>query len=182
MHPILSHEGGDRAADALDRLRCDPPGDVDEAQERVSVSRGNVGQGLREGGPLLATPVAGSILVLRTTGRTSGLVREAPLGHAVIGGRVVVVARYGRGALWLRNALADPRVEVLLPGALFAGRATAITDPAERRESFRTLIATMGVVGEFSWGGTGTYVTTVSWVILGAAGLAVAGRRRRSRP
>src|SRR5450759_227953 len=56
------------------------------------------------GGPLLTTPVAGSILLLRTTGRKSGLVREAPLGYAVIAGRVVVVAGYGRSAHWFLNA------------------------------------------------------------------------------
>ncbi|WP_407343112.1 nitroreductase/quinone reductase family protein [Pengzhenrongella phosphoraccumulans] len=104
------------------------------------------------GGPLLATPVAGSILVLCTTGRTSGRVREAPLGYAVIGGRVVVVAGHGRGAHWFRNALADPRVEVLLPGALLAGRADELTDPVERRETFRTVIASMGVVGRLTLG------------------------------
>jgi hypothetical protein len=73
------------------------------------------------GGPLLTTPVAGSILLLRTTGRKSGLTREAPLGYTVIDGRIVVVAGYGRGAHWFRNAMTDPEVEVLLPGALIAG-------------------------------------------------------------
>ena len=104
------------------------------------------------GGPLLATPVAGSILLLRTTGRRSGLVREAPLGYAVIDGRVVVVAGYGRGAHWFRNAIADPAVEVLLPGALFAGRADEITEPGQRRAAFRTLIESMGVVGGLTLG------------------------------
>ena len=104
------------------------------------------------GGPLLATPVAGSILLLRTTGRKSGLVREAPLGYAVIDGRVVVVAGYGRGAHWFRNAIADPAVEVLLPGALFAGRADEITEPGPRRAAFRTLIESMGVVGGLTLG------------------------------
>lgn len=50
------------------------------------------------GGPLLTSPVAGSILLLRTTGRKTGLVREAPLGYTVIDGRVVVLAGYGRDA------------------------------------------------------------------------------------
>jgi len=104
------------------------------------------------GGPLLATTVAGSILVLRTTGRKSGLVREAPLGYAVIDGRVVVVAGYGRGAHWFRNALADPDVEVLLPGAVIAGRAEEITEPDERRAAFRTLLESMGVVGRLTLG------------------------------
>ena len=104
------------------------------------------------GGPLLTTPVAGSILLLRTTGRTSGLVREAPLGYAVIDGRVVVIADYGRSAHWFRNALADPEVEVLLPGALIAGRADEITEPNERRAAFRTLIESMGVIGRLTLG------------------------------
>jgi deazaflavin-dependent oxidoreductase (nitroreductase family) len=104
------------------------------------------------GGPLLTTPVTGSILMLRTTGRKSGLVREAPLGYAVIDGRVVVVAGYGRSAHWFRNALANPEVEVLLPGALLAGRADEITEPDERRAVFRTLIESMGVVGRLTLG------------------------------
>ena len=104
------------------------------------------------GGPLLTTPVAGSILLLRTTGRKSGLVREAPLGYTVIEGRVVVVAGYGRSAHWFRNALADPQVEMLLPGALIAGLAEEITEPDQRRAAFRTLIKSLGVVGRLTLG------------------------------
>src|SRR5664280_2070904 len=104
------------------------------------------------GGPLLTTPVAGSILLLRTTGRKSGLVREAPLGYTVIEGRVVVVAGYGRSAHWFLNALADPQVEMLLPGALIAGLAEEITEPDQRRAAFRTLVKSMGVVGRLTLG------------------------------
>jgi deazaflavin-dependent oxidoreductase (nitroreductase family) len=104
------------------------------------------------GGPLLTTPLAGSILLLRTTGRKSGLVREAPLGYTVVNGRVVVVAGYGRNAHWFRNAVADPSVQVLLPGALIAGLAAEVTEPAERRAAFRTLIESMGVVGRLTLG------------------------------
>ena len=104
------------------------------------------------GGPLLTTPVAGSILLLRTTGRKSGLVREAPLGYTVLDGRVVVVAGYGRTAHWFLNAVADPEVEMMLPGARIAGQAEEITDPDERRAAFRTLIQSMGVVGRLTLG------------------------------
>jgi deazaflavin-dependent oxidoreductase (nitroreductase family) len=104
------------------------------------------------GGPLLTTTATGSILVLRTTGRKSGLVREAPLSYTVIDGRVVVMAGYGRNAHWFRNALADPEVEVLLPGAVLAGRAAEITEPDEMRAAFRVLIESMGVVGRLTLG------------------------------
>jgi hypothetical protein len=70
----------------------------------------------------------------------------------VIDGRVVVVAGYGRNAHWFRNALADPEVEVLLPGARIAGRAGEITEPAELRAAFRTLVESMGVVGRLTLG------------------------------
>jgi deazaflavin-dependent oxidoreductase (nitroreductase family) len=104
------------------------------------------------GGPLLTTTVAGSILLLRTTGRRSGLTREAPLGYTVFDGRVVVVAGYGRRAHWFLNAMADPEVEVLLPGALIAGRAEEITAPDQRRTAFRALVASMGVIGRLTLG------------------------------
>ena len=70
----------------------------------------------------------------------------------MLDGRVVVVAGYGRDAHWFRNALADPEVEVLLPGARIAGRACEITEPAELRAAFRTLVESMGVVGQLTLG------------------------------
>ncbi|WP_263509246.1 nitroreductase family deazaflavin-dependent oxidoreductase [Actinotalea sp. M2MS4P-6] len=108
---------------------------------------------LRNGlGPLIATPVTGSMLLLRTRGRRSGVIREAPLGYAVRAGEVLVVAGYGRSAHWFANALADPRVELVLPGARFAGTAREITDPDERREAFDVTIRAMGVVGRATLG------------------------------
>jgi deazaflavin-dependent oxidoreductase (nitroreductase family) len=103
-------------------------------------------------GPLLGTPLTGSILVLRTTGRTSGLVRETPLGYVVLDGRVVVVAGYGRACHWFRNAVANPEVEVALPGAVLAGRAQEIVDPGERRRAMRAVAAAFGVIGRATLG------------------------------
>jgi deazaflavin-dependent oxidoreductase (nitroreductase family) len=98
-------------------------------------------------GPLLVSPVGGSLLVLRTRGRKSGLVREAPLGYTLVDGAIVVVAGYGRAAHWFRNLEVDPEVEVALPGAVVAGRAEEITEPAAWERAFRQLIAHMGPVG-----------------------------------
>ncbi|HET9657767.1 MAG TPA: nitroreductase/quinone reductase family protein [Kineosporiaceae bacterium] len=103
-------------------------------------------------GPLLSSPVTGSMLVLRTTGRKSGLVREAPLGYAIVDGRVMVVAGYGRDCHWFRNALADPRVEIALPGAVLAGTAEEVTDPDLRRRAFREVLRVEGVVGRLTLG------------------------------
>jgi deazaflavin-dependent oxidoreductase (nitroreductase family) len=98
-------------------------------------------------GPLLVSPFGGSMLVLRTRGRKSGLIREAPLGYTLLDGAIVVVAGYGRAAHWFRNLEADPAVEVALPGAVVAGRAEEITDPAAWERAFRQLVADLGVVG-----------------------------------
>jgi deazaflavin-dependent oxidoreductase (nitroreductase family) len=103
-------------------------------------------------GPLLGTPLTGSILVLRTTGRKSGRVRQAPLGYAVVDGRLVVIAGYGRASHWFANALAHPQVEVALPGAVLTGRAEEITDPERRRQAFRAVAAAMGVIGRATLG------------------------------
>jgi deazaflavin-dependent oxidoreductase (nitroreductase family) len=98
-------------------------------------------------GPLLVSQFGGSMLVLRTRGRTSGLVREAPLGYTILDGAIVVVAGYGRAAHWFRNVEAEPAVEVALPGAVVAGRAEEITDPVAWERAFRQLVADLGVVG-----------------------------------
>jgi deazaflavin-dependent oxidoreductase (nitroreductase family) len=90
--------------------------------------------------------------VLRTTGRKTGLVRQAPLGYAVHDGRIVVSAGYGRTCHWFGNALADPQVEVALPGAVLAGRAEEITDPEDRRRTFRAVAAALGVIGRATLG------------------------------
>jgi deazaflavin-dependent oxidoreductase (nitroreductase family) len=103
-------------------------------------------------GPLLGTPLTGSILVLRTTGHKTGLIRRAPLGYAVHDGRIVVIAGYGRTCHWFRNALADPQVEVALPGAVLVGRAEEIVDPEDRRQAFRAVAAALGTIGRATLG------------------------------
>lgn len=103
-------------------------------------------------GPLFGTPATGSMLVLRTVGHRSGLTREAPLGYALLDGRIVVIAGYGRATHWFRNATAHPDVEVALPGAALAGRAEEITDPELRRRAFRAVIIAEGVVGRLTVG------------------------------
>ena len=103
-------------------------------------------------GLLFSTPVGGYLMLLRTTGRTSGRVREAPLGYAIIDGAVYCVAGFGRRTHWFRNIEADPRVEVVLPGRAFAGLAEEVTDPAEYLPKMRHVLVTLGVVGRETMG------------------------------
>jgi deazaflavin-dependent oxidoreductase (nitroreductase family) len=107
---------------------------------------------LRAGlGPLMSTPLTGSLMILRTRGRKTGLMRETPLGYSILDGSVWCCAGFGAETQWYRNIVADPRVEVVLAsGAAFAGRAEVVTEPALFSRGFRHLIRSLGVVGEWT--------------------------------
>jgi len=108
---------------------------------------------LRAGlGPLFSTPILGSLMVLRTTGRKSGLPRDAPLGYAILDGCVYCIAGFGAETQWFRNIQADPAVEVVLPTATFRGLAEEVTDPDEWARAFRLLMTNLGPIGRATSG------------------------------
>jgi deazaflavin-dependent oxidoreductase (nitroreductase family) len=96
----------------------------------------------------LGTPLTGCQLLLTTTGRKSGLPRPTPLGYLVAEGAAWVMAGYGPSTLWYRNLLAEPRVEVLLPGR---GPLSAIAeeqlDPVVRARIIPVLVRSMALPG-----------------------------------
>jgi deazaflavin-dependent oxidoreductase (nitroreductase family) len=98
-------------------------------------------------GPLIGNPLTGHIMLLRTRGRRSGLVREAPLGYVIRDGAVYCVAGYGAATPWIKNLEADASVEVVLPTRTFRGRAEVVTDDSEWLRAYRALIASFGLVG-----------------------------------
>ena len=73
-------------------------------------------------GPLFSNPLTGYLMVLRTRGRRTGLMRTAPLGYVVLDGAIYCCAGFGETTAWYRNVLADPSVEVVLPGRTLGGR------------------------------------------------------------
>jgi deazaflavin-dependent oxidoreductase (nitroreductase family) len=96
----------------------------------------------------LGTPITGCQLLLTTTGRTSHLPRHTPLGYLVAEGAAWVLAGYGPSTLWYRNLLAEPRVEVLLPGRVpFAAVAEEIRDPVVRARIIPPLVRSMRLPG-----------------------------------
>jgi deazaflavin-dependent oxidoreductase (nitroreductase family) len=107
-------------------------------------------------GPLFSTPIAGSLMVLRTTGRTTGLRRDAPLGYVIVDGAVYCCAGFGRRTAWYRNLCADPRVEVLLPTIAVSGVAETVTDRSEWDRVFPRYVGALGVVGRLTVGDIGS--------------------------
>jgi deazaflavin-dependent oxidoreductase (nitroreductase family) len=72
-------------------------------------------------------------LVLETFGRRSGKRRLTPMGCLREGDRLLVVAEHGRGADWVRNALAGESVRLWLAGRQYRGRVQVLedTDPED---------------------------------------------------
>ena len=97
-------------------------------------------------GRYMSNPLTGYLMILRTRGRKSGEMREAPLGYTVVGEHVYCIAGFGRRTHWFQNVLADPRVEVILPARAFSGTAEEVTDPDERVRVLAPLLRSMGVV------------------------------------
>jgi deazaflavin-dependent oxidoreductase (nitroreductase family) len=87
----------------------------------------------RVGGRAAGMPV----LVLTTTGRTTGKLRHAMLTSPLqVGDDVMLVASYGgddREPAWCRNLRAQPAVEITMQGKKRAMRAH-IADPTERAD------------------------------------------------
>ena len=97
-------------------------------------------------GRYISNPFTGYLMILRTRGRKSGEMRDAPLGYTVVGEYVYCVAGFGRQTHWVQNILADPLVEVILPGRAFSGVAEEVTDEEERRRVLPPLLRSMGAV------------------------------------
>ena len=97
-------------------------------------------------GRYVSNPLTGYLMILRTRGRKSGEMRDAPLGYTIVGEHVYCIAGFGRRTHWFQNGLADPRVEVILPGRSFSGLAEEVADEEERRRVLAPLMRSMGVV------------------------------------
>jgi deazaflavin-dependent oxidoreductase (nitroreductase family) len=74
-------------------------------------------------------PVMGRlVLLLTTTGRKTGLKRVTPLQYEEVGEKIYLGASRGLKSDWVRNILANPRVEVRVKARRFTGLAEVVTD------------------------------------------------------
>lgn len=101
--------------------------------------------------PLVGNPLTGYIMVLKTTGRKTGLTRYAPVNYAIREGNVYCAAGFGKRSHWFRNLKAHPDLEVMLPGRTIQGTAEEVENPEEKRTAFRQIMKNGGFAG-FSLG------------------------------
>ncbi len=76
-------------------------------------------------------PAAGSVLVLTTTGRKTGLPRPTPLQYDEVKGVFYVTSARGTNADWYRNLVANPEVSVQVGENQFNTRARSIAEAGE---------------------------------------------------
>ena len=77
------------------------------------------------------------VVILETRGRRSGEPRRVPVGKALDGDTLWVVAEHGRRAAYVRNIQADPRVRVRVGRRWRTGTAHVLSDDDWRERQRR---------------------------------------------
>ncbi len=84
--------------------------------------------------------------LLETTGRTTGLRRQTPVGGAALDGAFWLVAEHGLGCAYVKNLMARPAVRVKVRRVWRSGHATVLPDD-DALARHRRIIAANGWVG-----------------------------------
>jgi len=100
-------------------------------------------------GPLLGTPFGGYIMVLKHVGRKSSKTYYTPVNYAIHNGCVYCVSGGRRSSDWFRNLLANPEIELILPGGVLFARAEEVYNPEERLKMARQVLINAGFAGFF---------------------------------
>ena len=100
-------------------------------------------------GPFFGNPLTGYIMVIKAIGRKTGKVRFAPVNYAIHEGNVYCVSGGRKASDWYRNLLANPQVELILPGGGIYARMQAIEKADERGHIIRQILKNAGFAGFF---------------------------------
>jgi deazaflavin-dependent oxidoreductase (nitroreductase family) len=98
-------------------------------------------------GPFMGSPISGYIMVLKTIGHKTGLVRYAPVNYAIMDGKVYCLSGFGKIAHWYKNLQAHSQIDVILPAATLSGEAAAVTDQDEWLSAARQILKNSGFAG-----------------------------------
>ncbi|QNG20004.1 nitroreductase family deazaflavin-dependent oxidoreductase [Rhodococcus triatomae] len=100
----------------------------------------------------LLGPIGAPVVLLRTTGRKSGLIRTSPLLYYREDPRIYVVgSNFGQDKhpAWSGNLLAEPQASVLMGGREIPVTATLLDEPERSRifRAFEEMVSVYGVYG-----------------------------------
>jgi deazaflavin-dependent oxidoreductase (nitroreductase family) len=93
------------------------------------------------------TSFGGSVMVIKHTGRKSGLTRHTPVNYAFVDGDIYCTAGFGKVSDWYLNIMADPEVEVWLPEGRWAGTAADVTEKENSHLIFHQVLIASGFAG-----------------------------------
>jgi deazaflavin-dependent oxidoreductase (nitroreductase family) len=93
------------------------------------------------------TKFGGSLMVIKHTGRKTGLVRHTPVNYAIVNGDIYCTAGFGKVSDWYRNIMVHPEVEVWLPDGRWAGVAEDATDDEYSHLLLQQVIIASGFAG-----------------------------------
>lgn len=93
------------------------------------------------------TSFGGSLMVIKHTGRKTGLTRHTPVNYAIVDGDVYCTAGFGRVSDWYLNIMTNPEVEVWLPDGRWAGIAEDVTDKERNYKIIRQVLIASGFAG-----------------------------------
>ena len=98
-------------------------------------------------GWFIVNPISGYIMVIKNTGRKSGRLYYTPTNYAIINGNIYCLAGFGRKAHWYLNMMANPTVEIMLPGRTIWGEVEEVTDGEEALQATRLVFQNAGIAG-----------------------------------
>jgi deazaflavin-dependent oxidoreductase (nitroreductase family) len=93
------------------------------------------------------TTFGGSLMVIKHTGRKTGLIRHTPVNYAIVNGDIYCTAGFGKVSDWYRNIMVHPEVEVWLPDERWAGVAEDATDDEYSHLLLQQVIIASGFAG-----------------------------------
>jgi deazaflavin-dependent oxidoreductase (nitroreductase family) len=96
-------------------------------------------------GWLVANPISGYLMVVRTAGRKTARPREAAVMYAIADGCVYCMAGWGPETSWYRNVRAHPAVTLLMPSRVVSGVAEEVLEPDERAAALRGILRSSGL-------------------------------------
>lgn len=94
------------------------------------------------------TRFGGAIMVIKHTGRKSGLTRYAPVNYFETDDFVYCTAGFGERTHWYRNILAIPEVELWLPQSRWMGIAEDVSDVDDRVGLLRRVLIASGFAAQ----------------------------------
>ena len=98
-------------------------------------------------GAFVGNPITGYIMVLKTIGRKSGLVRYAPVNYAILDGNIYCLSGFGKLAHWYQNLQINPEIDMILPSATLSGKAVTVMDEDEWFRTTRQILKNGGFAG-----------------------------------